>query len=457
VLRRAVAVASVLTVLATTVSAAGWLTLERVTSNITTVDVTSQLGSQRPTKAAPTKPEEYDPVNILVMGTDTRTGQGSGFGSASDTSSGTGHSDTTILFHVSGDRQSAIAVSIPRDSWVTRPECKGGGTVTGRINAAFAQGGAGCTIKAVEKLTGVFIDHYIVVDFLGFKSVVDALGGVKVCLTTAVNDDKSHLKLSAGNHVLTGDQALAFARVRHGIGDGSDIGRIGRQQDFLSSIIRAATDKGLLLDPTKLYSVLNAITGSLTTDPQMGKFDYEQQLATSLAGIPTNAIQFVTVPWVGRSDGATVEWTSKADQIWAAIKNDTPYGGGPATVPAGQKALTVAPAKIRVQVLNGTGTPGEAKKAAALLTKAGFVVVGTGNAPATPVATTSITYGKAYSESARTLGYATSVTTPTVSGTGRTLVLTLGTDWGGKLKAVVIPDKSSTTTVKTADKAVCSS
>ena len=157
------------------------------------------------------------------------------------------------------------AVSIPRDSWVTRPECKGSGTTTGRINAAFAQGGAGCTIKAVEKLTGVFIDHYIVVDFVGFKSVVDALGGVQVCLTTAVNDEKSHLKLSAGNHLLSGDQALAFARVRHGIGDGSDIGRIGRQQDFLSSIIRAATNKGLLLDPTKLYSVLSAITGSLTT------------------------------------------------------------------------------------------------------------------------------------------------------------------------------------------------
>jgi LCP family protein required for cell wall assembly len=457
VLRRAVAVASVLTVLATTVSAAGWLTLNRLSSNITTVDVTSQLGSQRPTKAAPTKPADYEPVNILVMGTDTRTGQGSGFGDASSTASGTGHSDTTILFHISGDRQSAIAVSIPRDSWVTRPSCKGSGTVTGRINTAFADGGAGCAIKTVEKLTGVFIDHYIVVDFLGFKSVVDALGGVKVCLTTAVDDEKSHLKLSAGNHVLTGDQALAFARVRHGIGDGSDIGRIGRQQDFLTSIIRAATDKGLLLDPTKLYSVLSAITGSLTTDPQMGKFDYEQELATSLAGIPTSAISFVTVPWTGRSDGATVEWTSKADKIWAAMKNDTPYGGGPATVPTGQKALTVTPAKVRVQVLNGTGTPGEAKKAAALLTKAGFVVVGTGNAKNAPVATTSITYGKAYSESARTLAYAAGVTTPTVSGTGRTLVLTVGTDWAGTLKAVVVPDASSTTTVKTADKAVCSS
>jgi hypothetical protein len=126
-------------------------------------------------------------------------------------------------------------------------------------------------------------------------------------------------------------------------------------------------------------------------------------------------------------------------------------------VPTGQKALTVTPAKVRVQVLNGTGTPGEAKKAAALLTKAGFVVVGTGNAKNAPVATTSITYGKAYSESARTLAYAAGVTTPTVSGTGRTLVLTVGTDWAGTLKAVVVPDASSTTTVKTADKAVCSS
>jgi LCP family protein required for cell wall assembly len=450
-------VASVLTVLATTVSAAGWTTLNHLSNNITTVDVTAELGTDRPTKSTPTKPAEYDPMNILVMGTDTRTGQGSGFGSAASTASGTGHSDTTILFHISGDRQHAVGVSIPRDSWVTRPACKGSGTVTGRINTAFAEGGAGCAMKAVEKLTGVFIDHYIVVDFVGFKAVVDALGGVKICLTTAVDDSKSHLKLSAGSHVLTGDQALAFARLRHGIGDGSDIGRIGRQQDFLSSIIRAATDKGLLLDPTKLYSVLNAITGSLTTDPALGKFDFERQLAESLASIPPANITFVTVPWYGRSDGATVAWeTSKADKIWAAINDDVPYGAGTATKPTGQKALTVAAAKIRVRVLNGTGTPGAAKKAAALLTAAGFVVVGTGNAPTSPV-TTSLTYPSAYSESARTLGYAASVTTPTVGGTGRTLVLTIGTDWAGKLKAVVIPDKSTSTTVKTADKAVCSS
>jgi len=455
VLRRAVAVASVMTVLATTVSAAAWFTLTRLSSNITTVDVTSELGTARPTKAAPTKPAEYEPMNILVLGTDTRTGQGNGFGNAADTASGTGHSDTTILFHISGDRQHAVGVSIPRDSWVTRPSCKGGGTVTGRINTAFAEGGAGCAIKAVEKLTGVFIDHYVVVDFVGFKAVVDALGGVQVCLTTAVDDAKSHLKLAAGPHVLTGDQALAFARVRHGIGDGSDISRIGRQQDFLSSIIRAATDKGLLLDPTKLYSVLSAISSSLTTDPQLGRFDFEQQLAVSLASIPPSNITFVTVPWVGRSDGATVEWTSRADKVWAAINADVPYGGA-ATVPSGQKALTVAPSKIRVQVLNGTGTPGAAKKAATLLTNAGFVVVGTGNAKTSPV-TTSLTYPSGQSEAARTLAYATSVAAPTTAGTGRTLVLTIGSDWAGKLAAVVIPDPSTTSSVKTADKAVCSS
>ena len=455
VLRIGVAVASVITVLATTVSAAGWATLTRLSGNITTVDVTSELGTARPPKATPAKRTEYEPMNILVMGTDTRTGQGSGYGNAVDTSSGTGHSDTTILVHVSGDRQHAIAVSIPRDSWVTRPACMGDGTVTGRINAAFAQGGAGCAIKAVEKLTGVFIDHYIVVDFVGFKAVVDALGGVEVCLTTAVNDEKSHLTLSAGPHLLTGDQALAFARVRHGIGDGSDIGRIGRQQDFLSSIIRAATDKGLLLDPAKLYSVLSAVSSSLTTDPQLGRFDFEQQLALSLASIPPANITFVTVPWVGRSDGATVAWTSNADAIWAAIKVDAPYGGS-ATVPNGQKPLTVAASSVRVRVLNGTGTSGAASRAASLLAKAGFVVVGTGAAPSSPVAT-SLTYPAGQAEGARTLAYATSVASPSVAGTGRTLVLTVGTDWSGTLRAVVIPDTSTAARVKTADKAVCSS
>jgi hypothetical protein len=295
------------------------------------------------------------------------------------------------------------------------------------------------------------------VDFVGFKAVVDALGGVEVCLTTPVSDPLSHLDLSAGKHLLTGDQALAFARVRHGIGDGSDIGRIGRQQDFLSSIVRAATSKGLLLDPAKLYSVLSAVSSSLTTDPELGTFDFEQQLAESLASIPTSNIVFVTVPWYGRSDHATVAWdTAKSDPIWAAMKADTPYGPAAATKPTGQKPLTVAADKIRVKVLNGSGVAGAARKAAAQLTAAGFVVVGTGNAPKSPVAS-SITFPSTYSESARSLEYATGVAASTAAGTGRTLTLVIGTDWTGTLKPVTVPTPGATTTpVKTANENICS-
>jgi LCP family protein required for cell wall assembly len=459
VVRRVLAGASVLTLAATALSGAGWLTLNRLTGNITTVDVSGQLGV-RPAKVTSGQGQNQ-PVNILVMGTDTRTGQGSGYGSAADTSSGNGHSDTTILFHISGDRQHAIAVSIPRDSYVTRPSCSGSGSVTGRINTAFAEGGAGCAIKAVEKLTGVFIDHYVVVNFNGFKSVVDALGGVEVCLPTAVNDSKSHLDLSAGRHLLSGDQALAYARLRHGIGDGSDIGRIGRQQDFLSSVIQAATSKGLLLDPTKLYSVLNAVTGSLTTDPDLGKFDYDQSLAQSLASIPTSNITFVTVPWVPRSDHATISWnTTEADKIWTAIKDDTAYGKPAATTaPAGQPALTVAPKAIRVRVLNGTGTAGAASKAASALRAAGFDVVGVGNAPGSPVTASTITYPTDYTESARTLAFATSIATSTQSGSGRVLTVVVGPDWTGKLAKVTVatkaPSSSPAPAVKTANENIC--
>jgi LCP family protein required for cell wall assembly len=458
--RRIVAVASVMTMVATVVCGATWARSSAIVGGVTTQDVTGELGTDRPTKVATSADAtDYQAMNILVMGTDTRTGQGSGYGNAADTASGTGHSDTTILFHVSADRQSALAVSIPRDSVVTRPSCKGNGTTTGRINTAFAEGGAGCAIKAVEHLTGVFIDHYVVVDFNGFKAVVSALGGVNVCLTTAVDDPKSHLKLSAGPHLLDGDQALAFARVRHGIGDGSDISRIGRQQDFLGSMIRAITDKGLLTQPLKLNGVLEAVASSLTTDPQLGDLTYDVELAKSLAALPPAGISFVTVPWTLNSDGATVSWNkSKAQPLWDAMKNDTRYGKpATSTTPAGDKPLTVAPSAIRVKVLNGTGVAGAAKTAAAQLTAAGFDVVSTGNAP-TSVTTSTISAPSAYGESLRTLSYATSITGTTLSGSGSVLTITVGADWPTTLAKVTIAKPgSSSTPVKTADQAVCSS
>lgn len=450
--RAGVAVASVLTVLATVVSAVGWAGLTHLSSNITTVDVDQDLGTARPTKATPTEQTTYEPLNILVMGTDTRTGQGSGFGNANDTASGEGHSDTAILLHISGDRTRALGVSLPRDSWVTRPSCKGGGTVTGKFNAAFATGGPACTIKAVESLTGVRIDHFVVVNFLGFEAVVDALGGVPICTTQPIDDPKSHLKLPAGTSVLNGKEALAFARARKTLGDGSDISRIDRQQVFLSSVVRTATQAGLLTNPVKLYQVLNSVTESLTVDKALGSVDALKDLALSMQGLSPKNVKFMTVPWTARGDGENVVWTSAADKIWTAFKNDTPYPPA-TTVPAGQKPLTVKPSDIRVQVLNGTGVSGKAKSVAAELEKLGFVIAGVGTAKGGTVATTSVSSTSSRAESARTLAYAAQTSTTDTKATSGTLVLTIGTDWKG-VRAVAVAGKSPSS-VKSADTVTC--
>jgi len=458
VARKVTAAFSVLTVLVTAVCAAGWIGLNHLTGNITTIDVSSQLGTDRPTEVAPSVKATYAPMNILVMGTDTRSGQGSGFGSAADTSSGTGHSDTVILLHISGDRTRALGVSLPRDSWVTRPACganSGGQMVTGKFNAAFAVGGPACTIKAVEYLTHVRIDHFVVVNFLGFESVVNALGGVPICLTHPVNDIKSHFSMGAGTHVLNGTQALAFARLRHNIGDGSDIGREDRQQVFMSSVVRTATSKGVLTNPVKLYEVMDAITKSLSVDKDLGSLDALKNFAESLQGMTPSMVKFMTVPWTPRSDGENVLWdTARADKIWAAFRDDTPYPPK-STAPSGQKALTVAPSKIYVKVLNGTGITGRAKLAAAQLTKLGFVVVGVGTAKGSPLATTTVSYSPSMAEASRTLVYATRATVTNTSATGSTLVVTVGKDWTSARAVSVAPTSSGSSTIKSADVATC--
>jgi len=392
------------------------------------------------------------------MGTDTRTGQGSGFGSAADTSSGSGHSDTVILLHVSGDRTWSLGVSLPRDSWVTRPECganSAGRTITGKFNAAFAVGGPGCTIKAVEALTNVRIDHFVVVDFSGFKAVVDSLGGVPICLVHPINDIKSHFNMTAGTHILNGDQALAFARLRHNIGDGSDTSRIDRQQVFMSSVVRTATSAGVLTDPLKLYDVLDSVTKSLTVDKALGSVDALKSLALSLQGLSPRAIKFMTVPWVPRGDGENVVWeASKADKIWQAFRDDTPYPAKTST-PSGQKPLTVAPNQIRVKVLNGSGVSGRARQVADQLAKMGFVIAGIGSAPTSHVAVTTVSADPSRSESARTLAYAARTSTVDTAASGRTLVLVIGKDWAG-VRTVTVPTSSGTSSpVKSADQTTC--
>jgi len=225
------------------------------------------------------------PISILIMGSDTREGQGDGYGTLA-AYGGSQRSDTTVLVHISADRSRALAVSIPRDSWVQIPACTNaeGESIAPRVdrfNIAFALGGADCTIATVESLTGVPIDHWATVDFNGFKQVVDALGGqvvdalggVEVCLDRAVKDRKSKLDLPAGRTNVNGEQALSFVRARFNIGDGGDLSRMRRQQAFMASVVRKASSTQLLLNPIQLLKVITAITSTIETDSGLASSD----------------------------------------------------------------------------------------------------------------------------------------------------------------------------------------
>jgi hypothetical protein len=223
----------------------------------------------------------------------------------------------------------------------------------------------------------------MVVNFLGFQSMVDALGSVEVCLPEAVNDPKSKLKLPAGRSKVSGDQALAFVRVRKNIGnDASDLLRIHRQQAFLSSMVQEATSSHLLLRPDRLFRFLDAATKSLTTDPGIGNLNALREVAQSVVGLKTSQVRFVTVPVEAYPpDPMRVQWTSDAKVLWKSIHDDAPLPGAkrapgpkPTPTPTSTAVLTVTPGQITVQVTNASGVPGIAKQAADDLTLQGFRV-----------------------------------------------------------------------------------
>ncbi|MCB0903177.1 MAG: LCP family protein [Actinobacteria bacterium] len=452
-------VASTFVLLATGAAAAGAVLYDRLDSNINTLDTTDQLGTRPARDAAPS-----EPINILVMGSDSRTGKGNNkkYGNANNAGIEGQRSDTTLLFHISGDRTRALGMSIPRDSLVTLPTCKNRqgqqqGGYTGRFNEAFDIGGPGCTIKAVEELTGIYVDHFVVVDFNGFKKMVDAVDGVEICLEKPVNDYHARLDLPAGKQTISGEDALAFVRARETLGDGSDIQRIQRQQDFISSMIRKVTSAGVLTNPIKLFNLLDAGTKSLTTDQNLSDLSSIQGIAESMVDIRPSDITFVTVPFTYNDDMSTVSWDqAKADRMFKAIINDKPWPEPP-TVPPGQDPLTVPPQDIDVIVVNGTPQSGFAAIVADDLTAQGYNVVGTRSSDK-DVAVTRLSYSASKAEAARTLAYAAGATqTKVKGGSNPTMVLKVGEDYTG-IKPVVTKKKKDpldTSAPKTADSSIC--
>jgi LCP family protein required for cell wall assembly len=267
-----------------------------------------------------------EPINILVMGSDSRAGKGN----AIDGESGGGLSDTTILFHLSANRKFAYGISIPRDTAVMRPTCfaKNGEEIPGsssyeKWNAAFAVGGPACTVQQFEQLSGVRLDNYVVVDFNQFKDMVNALDGVEVCIPEDINDEVRNIYLRAGTREIKGDEALTYVRARYRIGDGTDTNRTRRQQAFIGSMINKALTAGMLTRPDRLISFMNAATSSLQTDFE--NIAQIANLAVTAQGIGPDNIKFVTTPWGGTDKvSGGVEWTPEVKQLWQLVIDDKP-------------------------------------------------------------------------------------------------------------------------------------
>ncbi|MFJ9664660.1 LCP family protein [Streptomyces sp. NPDC101219] len=275
---------------------AGWAVYAKLEGNITPDEAAAaelaRFEKERPTSLV------KDAQNILLIGSDSRSGDDN---ARYGRDSGTERSDTAILLHLSAGRHSATAVSLPRDLMVEVPGClRPDGQRTRPMftmfNQAFAMGGSACAIRTVEKLTNIRVDHHVVVDFHGFKKMVDAVDGVEVCLRRPIEDKDAALSLPAGRVTLNGEQALGYVRARKSLGNGSDTDRMERQQRFLGALVNKVRSNDVLLNPAKLYPVLDAATSSLTTDPGLASLRGLYELVRGLRDIPTERVQFLTVP-----------------------------------------------------------------------------------------------------------------------------------------------------------------
>jgi LCP family protein required for cell wall assembly len=281
--------------------------------------------------AGVSKEAEKQPLNILVMGSDTRVGKGNGIDKENE--DGSERSDTVILLHVSQDRSHAYGVSLPRDAIIDRPDCEvDGKNVAGedgvRFNTAFSVGGAQCTVQTVEALTGVYIDHFLVLDFNGFKDMVDAVDGVEVCIPEEVDDPEHDIYLPAGTHTLTGQDALNYVRERYVLSVTGDIGRMKRQQAFIASMVNKVFSADVLSQPGKVNAFLNAVTSSIQVDDKLDSVGKLFDLAMEFRDTGLDKIKFITVPIAPDPNNpmVTLVWTDAADKLWQRIIDDEKLG-----------------------------------------------------------------------------------------------------------------------------------
>ena len=385
--------AILITLTITFVAVAAYAAFRNVYDSIHHVFVTNSELGKRP-------PKLNGSENILIIGSDSRTGTHGRYGRGIQGS----RSDTSMILHIPPTHTGAIVISLPRDTMVpiygcTRDDNGHPGQqeqpgVLEQLNTTFSNGGPACLWKTLEQVTRIHIDHFVMVNFGGFKSIVDDVGGVPVCLPFAIKDPASKLNLPAGKSVVKGSQALAFVRERH-IGYGSDLQRINRQQVFLASLAQKIKQSSSLTNPAKLYSLTHDIASSLTTDSGL-TFTDMYAIANSLKGLSTSALQFIMAPVVPYplNPADLVEFDQPlANDLFHAIARDNHILKAARRDEHVKPLPTVKPGQVQLQVLNGTSVAGLAAITAGQLTARGFKVAHTGNA--TAASSTVIEYASA--------------------------------------------------------------
>ncbi|MCG3042762.1 LCP family protein [Streptomyces sp. S1A] len=330
------------------------LVYSRIDGNIAGIDIDSVLGPDRPADV----PDGT--LDILLLGSDTRAGDNSRYGR----DDGTARSDTAMIVHINKEHDRASIVSIPRDTLVERPECEktGGGTAPAARRAMFNQayeiGGPACTVKTVESMTGIRMDHYVELDFDGFEKVVDELGGVEVTVTEPIEDEDSRLELEPGRHTLDGERALALVRTRKGVGNGSDLGRIKLQHTFVEALADRVGEVRVFSDPKKTYDLLDTVTSHLTTDAALASVPDLAGLAGAVKGIDSQDIETVTLPvrYSSADPNRVVPIGVQTERIWDALKADRPI---PDSATKGSAAREATEAEDAVEA-EGAGGGGQA-------------------------------------------------------------------------------------------------
>ncbi|WP_433475192.1 LCP family protein [Spirillospora sp. CA-142024] len=354
-------------------------------------DVDKLIGGNRPKKL-------NGATNIVVLGSDTREGANARYGKGLRNKPPA--SDTMVLLHLSPGGGQAVAVSFPRDLMVPIPACtrrdgtKSPASGVAMLNEAIARAGPACTVNTIEQVTKIRVDHFVQVDFVGFKRIASAVGGVPVCVTDDVQDKDSGLNLTKGRHRLKGEDALAYVRSRKGFGNGSDTERIKRQQHFFGALAKEGMSKGVLTDPGKLNELLQATAESLTTDKGLTVAEM-LKIAQGMRDLDAGKLRFVTVPSGPYPlDKNRVALTRPAsDQFFKAIREDV-------VVPAPAKAQGARPGKVRV--FNASDAEGRGAQVAAQLKDAGWQIIGVGNLGSRTRAT-YVRYGTGAEPQARAL------------------------------------------------------